>query len=125
MAVSRAKTLKEGVFASQVVSTLRLPGSIDTVAVRIFLEDLLARSGSPDDPVEVMLLKQIALANFRLGDLHALAADAKGEAAKLLNGATARLLGEFRRMILSLATYRTKSTKGNRKAKAGTRKKRS
>ena len=100
--------IKEGIFPAQMSSTLRL-GSIDANAFRAFLEQLFRESGSPTDPVERMLLEQIALAHFRLGELYVTAAGAAGnEAIRIMNAATARLLSEFRRTALAVSSYREK-----------------
>ena len=108
VAAHRAKVIKEGIFPAQMSSTLRL-GSIDANAFRAFLEQLFRESGSPTDPVERMLLEQIALAHFRLGELYVTAAGAAGnEAIKIMNAATARLLSEFRRTALAVSSYRAK-----------------
>jgi hypothetical protein len=64
-----------------------------------------------------MLLEQLALAHFRVGQLHAAAGGAQGaEAAKALNAAAARLLGEFRRTALALRAYRTRVPEGRPQA---------
>ncbi|MFO0802640.1 MAG: hypothetical protein U0791_05900 [Gemmataceae bacterium] len=56
-----------------------------------------------------MIVEQCAMAHFRLGELAVKATGASGnEATKILTAATARLLGEFRRMTLTLASYREK-----------------
>jgi len=101
--------IKDGIFAAQMSSTLRLGSTFDANAFRVFLEQLSKDAGSPTDPVERMILEQIALAHYRLGELYVKASAAAGnEATKILNAATARLLGEFRRTTLALASYRSR-----------------
>ena len=83
----------------------------DARGYRAFLDALMADGGRPADPVEKMMLEQLALAHFRVGQLHAAAGGGQGaEAQKLLNGAAARMLGEFRRTALALAAYRGRSS---------------
>jgi hypothetical protein len=57
-----------------------------------------------------MMIEQLALANYRIAQLHVSARNASAlEAIKLLNAAASRLLGEFRRTALALRAYRTRS----------------
>ncbi len=57
----------------------------------------------PIDPIERMLLEQLALAHFRIGQLHVRASEAQGlEAVRVYNSVAARMLGEFRRTVLAL-----------------------
>jgi hypothetical protein len=86
---------------------------------RAFL-DQLVRDMGVTDRVEVMLLEQLALAHFRVAQLHIQAEEARGPAADVYNHAAARLMGEFRRTALALPAYRAArprecSTGGSRK----------
>jgi hypothetical protein len=113
LAARAADLLRKGVFASLMADALGFERVFDATAVRIFLEVLLRDAGNPSDPVEVMLLEQLTLAHFRIAQLHVAAGGAQGlEATKLLNGATSRLLGEFRRTCLALRAYRGRAPQG-------------
>ena len=60
-----------------------------------------------------MLLEQLALAHFRIAQLHVCAGTAKSiEGAKVYNSVTARLWGEFRRTALALRAYRAHVPEG-------------
>jgi hypothetical protein len=106
-AAHHADALRGAAFPVLMSEALGLGGMFDGSACRVFLERLLADAGNPADPVERMLLEQLALAHFRTAQLHVAAGQSKGaEAAKLLSAAAARLLGEFRRTALALRAYR-------------------
>ena len=93
-------------------TTIKLDSTFNHAAFHEYIEQLFAEAGNPDDPVERMMLEQLALSHFRVGDLSILASNAKGvEAVKILNSATARLVGEFRKMALALSSYRGKQEK--------------
>jgi hypothetical protein len=94
-------------------TALGLDALFDSSGYKSYLEQLLQDAGNPKDPIEVMLLEQLALAHFRIGQLHASAGKAQGtEAAKIYNSAAARLLGEFRRTALALRVYRARVPEG-------------
>jgi hypothetical protein len=83
---------------------------IDQHAYKVYRDDLLADCGSPTDPIEVMIVEQLALAHFSLGLLSCKAANAgKVEAVGVYAGAAARMMGEFRRSALALQVYRAAS----------------
>ena len=83
---------------------------IDQRAYKIYRDDLLADCGNPTDPIEVMIIEQLALAHFGVGLLSCKAANAgKVEAVGVYSGAAARLMGEFRRSALALQAYRAAS----------------
>jgi hypothetical protein len=76
-------------------------------AFHLHVEQLLVEAGNPTDPIERMLVEQIALAYHMIGRLYVEAATAKTtDHAKVANAAAARLLGEFRRCTLTLKRYR-------------------
>ena len=74
-----------------------------------FRDKLLADAGAPTDPIEVMLIEQLALAHFTIGRLHikACCMDNAKLSVAFTDSAT-RLLGEFRRCSLALEEYRAK-----------------
>jgi len=91
-------------FASM-ASVLRQP---DLAAYKKFRDKLLADCGGPTDPIEVMLVEQLALAHLNVGRLHYKSATAEGlEEAKVCGGLAVLLMAEFRRTALALRTYRT------------------
>lgn len=72
-----------------------------------YVTQLIHDAGEPTDPVEQILLEQLMLAHHRLAQLHERASEAtRPEAVRILNGAAARLLGELRRLALSIRLYR-------------------
>ena len=75
----------------------------------LFRDKLLVDAGAPTDPIEVMLVEQIALTHFAIGRLHIKACSMDN--AKLsvaFTDAATRLLGEFRRCSLALEEYRSR-----------------
>ena len=83
---------------------------IDQHAYKLYRDHLLADCGSPTDPIEIMIIEQLALAHFNLGLLSCKAANAgKVEAVGVYSGAAARMMGEFRRSALALQAYRAAS----------------
>jgi hypothetical protein len=112
-AAHQAEVLGAAVFPALMASALGLDGQVGPTGYKVYLERLLREAGSPEDPIEAMLLQQLALAHFRIGQLHASAGHAPGaEAAKIYNAGAARLLGEFRRTALALRAYRSRVPEG-------------
>ena len=106
-AAFQADMLRQTVFPALMADAIGYDQLFDGRAYKVYLERLLADAGNPTDPVEVMLLEQLALAHLRIGQMHVTAGRAQGlEATKILNGAASRLLGEFRRTALALRAYR-------------------
>jgi len=82
---------------------------ISTEAFKIYRQTLLEQSGSPSDPIEIMLIEQIALAHFHIGRLHLRSCSAAdGTLAVAFADAATRLTAEFRRSALALEEYRAK-----------------
>jgi hypothetical protein len=65
------------VVPASMASALGMGGHFDASGCRAYLDRLLADAGSPTDPVEVMLLEQLALAHFRSAQLQGEAGAAK------------------------------------------------
>ena len=66
----QAENLKDAVGRSQMyiaVSSSIAP-QISTAAFKIYRQKLLEQAGSPTDPIEIMLIEQIALRIFISGD---------------------------------------------------------
>src|SRR5262245_17338250 len=111
-AVRQAEALRQ-VFPACMAVALSLHGQIGPSGYKAYLTQLLKDAGDPVDPIERMLLEQLALAHFRIAQLHADAGQARGvEAAKIYNSVAARMLGEFRRTALALRVYRTRLPEG-------------
>jgi len=92
------------------VSMIQPFGTIQEKAYRVYRERLLADCGNPTDPVEIMVIDQLALAHFNFGLLTCRAANARQvEAAGVYASAAARLMAEFRRSALGLQAYRAAS----------------
>ena len=76
-----------------------------------YMEQLLVDCGDTADPIERMLIEQIALAHHNIGRLHVQAARAETiQQANAYNSAAARLLAEFRRTVSTLKNYREPPT---------------
>lgn len=72
---------------------------------------LLEETGNPSDPIEVMLVEQLALAHFSIGQLRIRSCSTESpKLAIAFADAAMRLLGEFRRCSLALEDYRAKQT---------------
>ena len=80
-------------------------GSAGYQAIR---DQVLRDSGSPTDPIEEMLIEQMVLCNYHIGQLHVRAAQAKSsEAAKVFYTALGRMQAESRKLALALQAYRS------------------
>jgi hypothetical protein len=108
-AARQANVLRELVFPASMATALKLDSLLGPAGYKFFCDRLLQDAGNPTDPIEIMMLQQLALAHFRIGQLHASAGDARSvEEAKIFNAAAARMLGEFRRTALALQVYRAR-----------------
>lgn len=118
----QAELLRLAYVPACLATALGMDARFDGSACRLYLDQFIAAAGDPQDPVERTLIEQVAVARLRLADLHAQAAQAKSvEAAKVYAGATARLLGEVRRVALTLREYRGRTPESTkpRLAKVG------
>jgi hypothetical protein len=83
---------------------------VDTMAYKLYRDRLLQDCGAPKDPIEVMLIEQLALAHLNSGLLHGKASGSSSvECASVYMSAAARLMAEFRRSALALQAYRAAS----------------
>jgi len=116
----QAAVVRNVYFPGQMIIALGLDGTINLIAARLFLEQFRHDAGASEDPVERLLLDQLALAHLRLGRLQAQAEQAQQlEFKKLYLDAVARLLGEVSKMALVLPEYRRRSrSRQRRKATA-------
>lgn len=86
-----------------------LSTSIGLPACFKFREDLLRDCGGPSDPIEIMLVEQLALANFHVGRLFTKSAMSPTAPLSIAFAeAATRLQAEFRRCSLALEDYREK-----------------
>jgi hypothetical protein len=86
-----------------------LSGSVSTDAFKVYRDRLIRDAGNPTDPIEIMLIEQLAMAHFHVGRLYlkSCSVDAHKLATAYADAAT-RLLGEFRRCTLALEDFRAK-----------------
>jgi hypothetical protein len=86
-----------------------LSDGICTEAFKVYRDRLIRDAGKPTDPIEIMLIEQIAMAHFHIGRLHLKCCSVDSH--KLVTAyadAATRLLGEFRRCTLALEDFRAK-----------------
>jgi hypothetical protein len=95
----------------------------DAQTFKVYLDDLLQRSGASNDPIEQMLVHQLAQAHFAIGRLHVRSSGSRGTVeAVAYVAAAARLMAEFRRTSLALQAYREATARKQvHPAKAATR----
>lgn len=85
-----------------------LKTAVSAQGYQAYLKNLLGAAGDPKDPLEVMLIQQLAAAHQRIGDLHAQSACASSsELALAYNQAAGKLMAEFRKSTLALRQYRS------------------
>ena len=90
-------------------AAMGVENKIETSGCRVYLDDLVRESGNPSDPVEIMLLEQLAMCHQYSIQMQALSKKAEGiEAIELYLSGAARLSGEFRKTALALKEYRKK-----------------
>lgn len=116
----QAEHLRNNLIPAMMTQIVGDEETFDASGFRTFLDRLMDDAGNPNDPVERMLIQQLAMAHFRIGELHIKATEAKSvELVKAYNSAASRLLGEFRRVALAISTYRGQAPKTKPKQKLG------
>jgi hypothetical protein len=91
-------------------SSIAVGNGVTASGFKVYLDRLLEQAGDPSDPLERMMVQQIALAHHRIAQLHAKAAEARTvDAAKQYSVVAIRLTGEARRMFLAVKQYRQQS----------------
>ncbi len=91
----------------------------DALAYKLFRDRLLVECGSPIDPIEIMLIEQLALSHLNTGRLHFKSATADGlEAARTYGALAIALAGEFRRGAMALKAYRARPQAGEGRSPA-------
>ncbi|MEI8374135.1 MAG: hypothetical protein WCJ35_15030 [Planctomycetota bacterium] len=103
----QADLIRDVAFAALIAGSVPFGKEVGGSGFKLYLDKLRRESGDPSDPIERMMVEQIAMAHFRIGQLHARAESAKtSEESKIFLGAAARLTSEFRRLALALKQYR-------------------
>ena len=86
-----------------------IPAELSAEAFKLYRDKLLQEAGNPSDPIEIMLIEQLALAHFSIGRLQMKACTMDNVKLSIAySDAAARLLGEFRRCTLALEDFRAK-----------------
>jgi hypothetical protein len=103
-----AAFIEDGLFASIMASAIRsCARQLHPNAIARHLKIFVREFGADKDPLLKLMVQQLLLLHYRVATVHFDAAEAKQpEAAKLYNGAAARLLAEFRRLTLAIQAYR-------------------
>ena len=105
----QASVVKRGITPTALAMVLDMENMIVAAGCRVYLDDLVRESGNPSDPVEIMLLEQLAMCHQYSIQMQALSKKAEGiEAIELYMSGAARLSGEFRKTALALKEYRKK-----------------
>ena len=105
----QASVVKRGITPTALAMVLDMENMIVAAGCRVYLDDLVRESGNPSDPVEIMLLEQLAMCHQYSIQMQALSKKAEGiEAIDLYLSGAARLSGEFRKTALALKEYRKK-----------------
>ena len=105
----QASVVKRGITPTALAMVLDMENMIGAAGCRVYLDDLIKDSGSPVDPVEIMLLEQTAMCHQYSIQMQALSKKAEGtEAIELYLSGAARLSSEFRKTALALKEYRKK-----------------
>jgi hypothetical protein len=108
-------------FPAQLGAALGLDDGV-TDGARLFLAEFRQEAGSPTDPVERLLVDQLALTHLVIARLQAQAAEATQlEFKKLYFDTGVRLLGEIRQGALALQSYRNRSRQRGRRRPAAAR----
>jgi hypothetical protein len=105
----QASVVKRGITPTALAMVLDMENMIGAAGCRVYLDDLVRESGNPSDPVEIMLLEQMAMCHQYSIQMQALSKKAEGvEAIELYLSGAARLSSEFRKTALALKEYRKK-----------------
>ena len=103
----QAEIVKRAIIPACLASALQMNECVGASGYRLYLEQLRREAGDPSDPIEIMLLEQLAICHLRAAQLQGRAGEAVSmEAIELYNIAAARLSSEFRKTALALQTYR-------------------
>jgi hypothetical protein len=118
----QAGALKNVYFAGQMVSSLGLDDAVGVAGARLFLASFRQEAAAGGDPVERLLLDQLALAHLQVARLHALAAQSERlEFKQLYTNAAVRLLGATAQLVGALTAYRASARPRQDRPRAGGR----
>ncbi len=67
----KTDTIRDLAFAAAMAAAIPMAKDIGVAAFKVYRDGLLKEAGSPTDPVEIMLVEQLALAHHRVAQLHA------------------------------------------------------
>lgn len=105
----QASVVKRGITPTALAMVLDMKNMIGASGCRVFLDEMIQESGNPSDPVEIMLLEQLAMCHQYSIQMQVLSKKAEGtEAVELYLSGAARLSSEFRKTALALKEYRKK-----------------
>ena len=103
----QADIIQDAVFAAGMAGSIPVGNGVGAGGFKIYLDRLLKEAGNPTDPLERMLVEQIALAHQRVAQLHIQAAAAStADEVKQYMSVAIRLTGELRRLALGVKQYR-------------------
>ena len=105
-----AEFLAKRLFSAQLTAAMNLDYIAHPESFLEMHDQLMEDAGNPSDPIERMQIEQLIMAHFRIGALHVQANQTESiEGKRILNGATARLMGEFRKLSIALRASRAAS----------------
>lgn len=103
----KANIIRDVAFPAAMAAAIPVSHEVGPASFKVYLDGLRKDAGNPTDPVEIMLVEQLALAHHRVAQLHVQAEQSKTiDEAKVFTVAAARLTGELRRLALALNQYR-------------------
>lgn len=104
----QAAIVREFATSSALAGMIKLNKHVTPAGVKTYLDEFCRDANSTDDPVERVMLEQLAFAHHRLAHLHLESSQATDvEAIQIYNAAAARLLSELRRLALAIREYRS------------------
>ena len=102
-----AEVIREVGFPVLMAAANPLGPKIGSSGYKFYRDRLIEDCGTPGDPILRMMIEQLAMAHFRVGQLHVQVEKAQSiEAAKVYSAAAARLTGEVRRLGLAIHRFR-------------------
>lgn len=94
--------------ALAVIAGKSLSANVSAGGFQVYLASVLGACGSPQDPLEAMMMQQLVQAHFRITDLNAQSAtETAPETTAIYTAAASRLMAEFRRSMLALKACRS------------------
>lgn len=107
-----AQVIAQASFPSAMSAAIPLGAKVGASAFRVYLNRLVNQAGNPSDPIEIMMVEQLAMAHHRVAQLHVHVEQSQNiDERKVYLSAANRLTGEFRRLALALKQYREPSSK--------------